>query len=676
MIKENDSMTVDTTENEKVVKLIDIIFKGFGNYNSRLVTRQEQTEKFAQHLLESDTPRLWYYSTDTWESGHGGDALALKETNAETIRAHYFSKYMDSSDSLNAGTTFSMKSLTERPEGKTDAVLYIADKTNMGFTVHNVQYTEVNGVESVSGIHSLYFNLEDKELHYFKNLHQLKNTYINIENALRSPMNFFGEQEVLFTLSPRDYPHMYSNFYQEMSAMNYESRHYIGRFLRRFIDSSYLEAIAKSGLPESVIQHILSNHKEMRLDEDRGSAREMLRYPKPLWKLLRKGLIPEQELTNITRHLGNVDKLRKKVALAKPFEPTEEQMIDGRYFINWLDRKLPKVSAYRLTHGRRAMESYHAYCLRRDTFWGKQKKIEDLRIMHMNPRIKTRYHEMYLAEMTEDYIEESKIEDKRLRTFDRDYQTFLRIVTFSHQLNEQYGVNFTRAVIAGEGSILRSYDPYGDIIGHYDESATSAIGIHKTYGFDLKRLVAYIYYQVPLDQGFELRASNRQRYFSDIDNRTYSDYLRMSSAISPDYERYPKYLKVAHDIVASNTKLVKNAEFSRRLEEQYESHKHLEDTQIARSPFTMILPKNVDDFVREGQAMGNCVQSYAHSVASGKKIILFLREKLAPDKAVADIEIVDNTIVQALQRFNQPLSKKHKEFLERYAELHDLKLAY
>ena len=53
-------------------------------------------------------------------------------------------------------------------------------------------------------------------------------------------------------------------------------------------------------------------------------------------------------------------------------------------------------------------------------------------------------------------------------------------------------------------------------------------------------------------------------------------------------------------------------------------------------------------------------------VIDGKCHILFLRYKDSPDKSLVTIEVRNNEIVQALQKYNHPLTREQQEVVEKW----------
>jgi hypothetical protein len=82
--------------------------------------------------------------------------------------------------------------------------------------------------------------------------------------------------------------------------------------------------------------------------------------------------------------------------------------------------------------------------------------------------------------------------------------------------------------------------------------------------------------------------------------------------------------------------------------------------------FRFIYPKCIQDIKDESVQMSNCVSSYVQRVIDGQCDILFLRYKDSPDKSLVTIEVKDNKIVQALQRYNHPLTKEQQEIVGKW----------
>ena len=83
-----------------------------------------------------------------------------------------------------------------------------------------------------------------------------------------------------------------------------------------------------------------------------------------------------------------------------------------------------------------------------------------------------------------------------------------------------------------------------------------------------------------------------------------------------------------------------------------------------------------EDFYNEARNQANCLAGYVSRFAKGDDIIMFMRDKEQPDVSLVTIEIIGDTITQALRRSNhyplfeqvQALKKFAKKFKLKYKE--------
>lgn len=171
------------------------------------------------------------------------------------------------------------------------------------------------------------------------------------------------------------------------------------------------------------------------------------------------------------------------------------------------------------------------------------------------------------------------------------------------------------------------------------------------YGYTAKALLTYIDYL----KTFEAMDS--------MDNllRELEDYARMMREISPKFDKYPRHFLTTHRIASRNYNRLKQ-KFD---EEKFKSRINLE-MEHTFGEYRFIYPKCVQEIKDESVQMSNCVSSYVKRVIDGHCDILFLRYKDNPDKSLVTIEVRDNKIVQALQRYNHPLTKEQNEVVDKW----------
>jgi hypothetical protein len=171
------------------------------------------------------------------------------------------------------------------------------------------------------------------------------------------------------------------------------------------------------------------------------------------------------------------------------------------------------------------------------------------------------------------------------------------------------------------------------------------------YGYTAKGLLNYLDYC---------------KTFEAMDNIDYllreiEDYAKMMKEISPKFDKYPRHFLTTHKIACRNYN---------RLKEQFEEDKFKRvinlDMERTFGEYRFIYPKSIQEIKDESVQMNNCVSSYIKKVIDGQCHILFLRYKDSLDKSLVTIEVRNNKIVQALQKYNNPLTKEQKEIVDKW----------
>ena len=92
--------------------------------------------------------------------------------------------------------------------------------------------------------------------------------------------------------------------------------------------------------------------------------------------------------------------------------------------------------------------------------------------------------------------------------------------------------------------------------------------------------------------------------------------------------------------------------------------------------YIFIAPTAPEDFYNEARNQANCLAGYVGRFAKGEDIIIFMRDKEQPEASLVTMEIIGDTITQALRRSNryplfeqvQALKKFAKKFKLKYKE--------
>jgi hypothetical protein len=171
------------------------------------------------------------------------------------------------------------------------------------------------------------------------------------------------------------------------------------------------------------------------------------------------------------------------------------------------------------------------------------------------------------------------------------------------------------------------------------------------YGYNAKALLLYL---------------DHLKTFEALDNmgsllRELEDYANMMKEISPKFDKYPKHFLTTHKIAARNYNRLKH-----QFDEEKFKNRINPDMEHTFDKFCFIYPKCVQDIKDESVQMSNCVSSYVQRVIDGYCDILFLRYKDNPHRSLVTIEVCNGKIVQALQRYNNPLTKEQQEIVDKW----------
>lgn len=200
-------------------------------------------------------------------------------------------------------------------------------------------------------------------------------------------------------------------------------------------------------------------------------------------------------------------------------------------------------------------------------------------------------------------------------------------------------------------TILSSYDRGWDNRTWGYVYSSRFIRLINEYGYTAKALLTYIDY---------LKTFEAMEYIEGM-LREIEDYARMMKEISPKFDKYPRHFLTTHKIASRNYNRLKH-QFD---EEKFNSRINL-DMERTFDKFRFIYPKCIQDIKDESVQMSNCVSSYVQKVLDGQCDILFLRYKDSPDKSLVTIEVRNGKIVQALQKYNHPLTEEQREIVDKW----------
>jgi hypothetical protein len=130
-------------------------------------------------------------------------------------------------------------------------------------------------------------------------------------------------------------------------------------------------------------------------------------------------------------------------------------------------------------------------------------------------------------------------------------------------------------------------------------------------------------------------------------------------------EKYPKYLRVRHDIVAKNYKDwaddTDENEFKRCVERGYE---------YSYGGYHMVVAKSSNDVKAEGATLHHCVASYISRILDGTTQIVFMRK--VKDESLVTVEIRAGSIIQARGYNNRSVTDEETKWLKTFARAKNL----
>lgn len=181
-------------------------------------------------------------------------------------------------------------------------------------------------------------------------------------------------------------------------------------------------------------------------------------------------------------------------------------------------------------------------------------------------------------------------------------------------------------------------------------------------GYDYRRLYQYLTDDIYTYQGI-----------SDIPEglTLLKDYISMCEQMNVPYEKYPKSLKLAHDLASKNLEIKVNNEQQEMFKEviNKDDYKNLE---YKGTYYSVVNPKTTDDIVNEGRYLHHCVGSYVNTVIKGATKILFFRNNDNIDKPLITLEVRDGVLRQYKGRQNRRPTDTEMDEIMRWANLKGL----
>lgn len=188
---------------------------------------------------------------------------------------------------------------------------------------------------------------------------------------------------------------------------------------------------------------------------------------------------------------------------------------------------------------------------------------------------------------------------------------------------------------------------------------SSYVELINEHDYDYKRLFEYLYVDLA-NQGIMVSSHNHYDIVSQI-----NDYADMNKNMGiTDFNKYPKSLKMAHDIAAKNYRVNQSKFLSEKFKEKI--YPHLKSLEWKHGEYLVVAPESCKAIVKEGSSLSHCVAQYIGKVLDNKTTIMFLRHKIDPKQSFVTLEIQENKVVQAKGNLNRNADEFERKFIDLY----------
>ncbi|MFR2774787.1 MAG: PcfJ domain-containing protein [Anaerostipes sp.] len=181
-------------------------------------------------------------------------------------------------------------------------------------------------------------------------------------------------------------------------------------------------------------------------------------------------------------------------------------------------------------------------------------------------------------------------------------------------------------------------------------------------GFDCTRLAEYLAHDVNMYQGI----TNSR----DGLNILY-DYVHMCEKMGVEYEKYPKSLKLRHDIASKNFE-IKKSEYNNKKLKEVVSLRDYKTLQYNSDSFSVLIPRCVDDLINEGKKLHHCVASYIDYIIDKTSKILFYRNTDDINTPLVTLEVKGDTVVQYRGMFDRKCTTEEMKNIAKWAKVKGL----
>lgn len=213
--------------------------------------------------------------------------------------------------------------------------------------------------------------------------------------------------------------------------------------------------------------------------------------------------------------------------------------------------------------------------------------------------------------------------------------------------------------------LVEKYKNKPDIVNKIILTA-SQINLHKLNNFielfelnyNMKSLLQYLTESIYTYQGISDKNEGFQLLY---------DYVHMCQLMDVSFEKYPKSLKLRHDLASKNLKIVLSDKEKREMELILNKEEYKQLTYEGKE-YSVIQPISAQDIIEEGKSLHHCVGSYVDLVKNRKTMILFMRDKNNLNKSLITLEVRGNVLRQYAGSSDRIPNEKEMKFIKKYCK--------
>lgn len=177
-------------------------------------------------------------------------------------------------------------------------------------------------------------------------------------------------------------------------------------------------------------------------------------------------------------------------------------------------------------------------------------------------------------------------------------------------------------------------------------------------GYDISRLETYLIDDIYTYQGI-----------ADADEgfRILCDYINACQRMGAPFEKYPKSLKLAHDIAVKNLKII----ISEKENEEFKAivaSKEYKELLYKNEKYQIIIPECANDVIEEGRKLHHCVGSYVSRIRKGETRICFMRNINDLKTPLITLEVRDGRLTQYKGSCNRSPHGEEMKFIMEFAK--------